>query len=155
MTATRMQTVLTLMVPISVHVWKGILVMGIHVRVNFPLLIKKMKALASLFPVFLLFFLACFRLLVKFLSSYLSLFSSFLPSFSLLFLFFIFFIPCFLLLHRFDSIDVYECIRNHSCQINSSCTNIRGSRFCACQAEVITDGSNCTGTIFFFGLRYS
>ena len=151
MTATRMQTVLTLMVPISVHVWKGTLVMGTHVRVNFPLLIKKMKALASLFPVFLLFFLACFRLLAKFLSSYLSLFSPFLPSFSPLF----FFIPCFLWLHRFDSVDVYECIRNHSCQINSSCTNIRGSRFCACQAEVITDGSNGTGTIFFFGLRYS
>ena len=41
MTATRMQTVLTLMVPISVHVWKGILVMGTHVRVNSPLLIKR------------------------------------------------------------------------------------------------------------------
>ena len=90
MTATRMQTVLTLMVPISVHVWKGILVMGIHVRVNFPLLIKKMKALASLFPVFLLFFLACFRLLAKFLSSYLSLFSPFPPSFSLFFFYFLF-----------------------------------------------------------------
>ena len=34
MTATRMQTVLTLMVPISVHVWKGTLVMGTHVRVK-------------------------------------------------------------------------------------------------------------------------
>ena len=91
MTATRMQTVLTLMVPISVHVWKGTLVMGTHVRVNFPLLIKKMEALASLFPVFLLFFLACFRLLAKFLSSYLSLFSPFLPSFSpLCFLFLVF-----------------------------------------------------------------
>ena len=55
--------------------------MGIHVRVNFPLLIKKMKALASLFPVFLLFFLACFRLLAKFSSVFLSS---------------IFFIPCFL-----------------------------------------------------------
>ena len=34
MTATRMQTVLTLMVPISVHVRKGTLVMGTHVRVK-------------------------------------------------------------------------------------------------------------------------
>ena len=109
MTATRMQTVLTLMIPISVHVWKGTLVMGTHVRVKFPLLIKKMEALASLFPVFLLFFLACFRLLAKFLSSYLSLFSPFPPSFSLFF-----FISCFLWLHRFYSVDVYECIRNHS-----------------------------------------
>ena len=91
MTATRMQTVLTLMVPISVHVWKGTLVMGTHVQVNFPLLIKKMKALASLFPVFLLFFLACFRLLAKFLSSYLSLFSPFLPSFSPVFFLFLVF----------------------------------------------------------------
>ena len=41
MTATRMQTVLTLMVPISVHVWKATLVMGTHVRVNFLLLIRR------------------------------------------------------------------------------------------------------------------
>ena len=91
MTATRMQTVLTLMVPMIVRVWKGTLVMGTHVRVKLPLLVKMMKALASLFPVFLLFFLACFRLLAKFLSSYLSLFSPFLPSFSPLFFFFFLF----------------------------------------------------------------
>ena len=91
MTATRMQTVLTLMVPMIVRVWKGTLVMGTHVRVKLPLLVKMMKALASLFPVFLLFFRTCFRLLAKFLSSYLSLFSPFPPSFSLFF-----FISCFL-----------------------------------------------------------
>ena len=109
MTATRMQTVLTLMVPMIVRVWKGTLVMGTHVRVKLPLLVKMMKTLASLFPVFLLFFLACFRLLAKFLSSYLSLFSPFPPSFSLFF-----FISSLLWLHRFYSVDVYECIRNHS-----------------------------------------
>ena len=91
MTATRMQTVLTLMVPMIVRVWKGTLVMGTHVRVKLPLLVKMMKALASLFPVFLLFFLACFRLLAKFLSSYLSLFSPFPPSFSLFFFLFLVF----------------------------------------------------------------
>ena len=41
MTATLMQIVLTLMVPISAHAWKATLVMGTHVRVNFPLLIKR------------------------------------------------------------------------------------------------------------------
>ena len=41
MTATRMQTVLTLMVPISVHVRKGTLVMGTHVRVKLLTLVNQ------------------------------------------------------------------------------------------------------------------
>ena len=41
MTATRMQTVLTLMVPISAHVRKGTLVMGTHVRVNLLTLVNQ------------------------------------------------------------------------------------------------------------------
>ena len=41
MTATRMQTVLTLMVPISVHARKGTLVMGTHVRVKLLTLVNQ------------------------------------------------------------------------------------------------------------------
>ena len=41
MTATRMQTVLTLMVPMIVRVWKGTLVMGTHVRVTLLTLVNR------------------------------------------------------------------------------------------------------------------
>ena len=41
MTATRMQTVLTLMVPISVHVRKGTLVMGTHLLVKLLTLVNQ------------------------------------------------------------------------------------------------------------------
>ena len=42
--------------------------------------------------------------------------------------------------------DIYECKGNHSCHVNATCTNTKGSHVCTCHLGYNENGSDCTGT---------
>ena len=42
--------------------------------------------------------------------------------------------------------DIYECKGNHSCHVNATCTNTKGSHVCTCHPGYNENGSDCTGT---------
>ena len=43
-------------------------------------------------------------------------------------------------------LDIYECKGNHSCRVNATCTNAKGSYVCTCHPGYTENGRNCTGT---------
>ena len=42
--------------------------------------------------------------------------------------------------------DIDECKGNHSCHVNATCMNTKGSYFCTCHPGHTENGSDCTGT---------
>ena len=45
-----------------------------------------------------------------------------------------------------DFPDIDECKGNHSCHVNATCTNTKGSYVCTCHPGYTGNGSDCTGT---------
>ena len=55
--------------------------------------------------------------------------------------------------HHFDHhhykhfcLHIYIYIGNHSCHVNATCTNTKGSYVCTCHPGYTGNGSDCTGT---------
>ena len=44
-----------------------------------------------------------------------------------------------------DFPDIDECKGNHSCHVNATCTNTKGSYVCTCDPGYTGNGSDCTG----------
>ena len=42
--------------------------------------------------------------------------------------------------------DINECKGNHSCHVNATCMNTKGSYVCTCHPGYTGNGSDCTGT---------
>ncbi|CAH3157274.1 unnamed protein product [Pocillopora meandrina] len=42
--------------------------------------------------------------------------------------------------------DIDECKGNHSCHVNATCTNTKGSYVCSCHPGYTGNGRDCTGT---------
>ena len=45
--------------------------------------------------------------------------------------------------------DIDECKGNHSCHVNATCTNTKGSYVCTCHPGYTGNGSDCTGFLCF------
>ena len=46
----------------------------------------------------------------------------------------------------YDFTDIDECKGNHSCHVNATCKNTKGSYVCTCNPGYVGNGSDCTGT---------
>ena len=52
----------------------------------------------------------------------------------------------FILFYVYRFTDINECKVNHSCHVNATCMNTKGSYVCTCHPGYTGNGSDCTGT---------
>ena len=54
------------------------------------------------------------------------------------------------MIHKNDKVngfsDIDECKGNHSCHVNATCTNTKGSYACTCHPGYTENGGDCKGT---------
>ena len=54
--------------------------------------------------------------------------------------------------YLFGFSDIDECKRIHSCHVNATCTNTKGSFVCECQPGFNGNGQNCKGEFNLFAV---
>ena len=57
-----------------------------------------------------------------------------------------FYLNLFFFFNVYHFTDINECKRNHSCHVNATCMNTKGSYVCTCHPGYTGNGSDCSGT---------